>query len=351
MAMKSPVPASTLRTIDDLIAAGLAPSGARAMLDVVAARYAVAVTPEMAALINPDDPADPIARQFIPRFEELVTTPEERADPIGDSAHSPLPGIVHRYPDRVLLKLTHTCPVYCRFCFRREMVGPQGHGTLDGPELEAALDYVAARPDIFEVIITGGDPFILSARRVRDVTRRLAAIPHVRAIRWHTRVPVVQPGAITPGLVAALKVRNKAVYVGIHANHARELTREACAAMALLNDAGIVLLSQSVLLRGINDSVEALGDLMRGFVANRVKPYYLHHGDLAPGTGHFRVPLAEGLALVRALRGALSGLAQPTFVIDIPGGFGKVPVEWCEIGEDGVAMITDRFGEKHQYGG
>lgn len=338
----------TLRTLDDLIAAGLTPEHARAGLEAVTARYAVAITPAMQALIDRADPADPIARQFLPTEAEATTRPEERADPIGDAAHSPVPGIVHRYPDRVLLKLTHTCPVYCRFCFRREMVGPQGHGVLSGGELAAAIAYIAENKQIFEVILTGGDPFVLSPRRIRDVVRRLGAIAHLKVIRWHTRVPVVQPEVVTSALVSALTSSDKATYVAIHANHAREFTPEACAALARLADAGIVLVSQSVLLRGINDSVAALADLMRAFLANRVKPYYLHHGDLAPGTGHFRVPMSEGLDLINGLRGVLSGLAQPTYVIDIPGGFGKIPVASVAI-EGDRATLPDRHGHRHAY--
>ena len=339
-----------LRTVDDLIASGLAPAADRAALDAVAARYAIAITPAMAGLIDPSEAGDPIARQFVPTADELVTLPSERADPIGDGAHSPVAGIVHRYPDRVLLKLTHVCPVYCRFCFRREMVGPKGLGALNDAEFAAALAYIAATPAIFEVIITGGDPFVLSARRIRDVTRAIAAIAHVKLIRWHTRVPVVKPASITPALVSALRAPDVATYVAVHANHASEFSPAATAALARLADGGIALVSQSVLLKGVNDSVPALAALMRAFVANRVKPYYLHHGDLAPGTAHFRTTMAEGKELVAALRGELSGLCQPAYVVDIPGGFGKVPVETCENTPEGI-IILDRAGQRHRYEG
>lgn len=343
--MQSP---RTLRTPDALIDAGLAPETARDALEAVAARYAIAVTPAMAGLIDPADAHDPVARQFVPDAAELQTRSEERADPIGDAAHSPVPGIVHRYPDRVLLKITHVCPVYCRFCFRREMVGPQGLGALDGAELDAALAYIAANPAIFEVIVTGGDPFILSPRRIARIVERLDAIPHVRAIRWHTRVPVVQPEAISPEFVAALKAGDKATYVALHANHAREFTGEARTAIARLADAGIVLISQSVLLRGVNDTADAMEALLRAFVANRIKPYYLHHGDLAPGTAHFRTTFAEGRALMAELRRRLSGLALPAYVVDIPGGYGKVPVD--QVSEDAAgATIIDRHGARHRY--
>lgn len=319
-------PVQTLRDVQSLAQAGLVPSERLPALAAVAARYAVAITPAMAELIAPGDEADPIARQFVPSPEELVSSPGEDGDPIGDAAHSPVEGIVHRYPDRVLLKPTHTCAVYCRFCFRREMVGPEGLSNLTPAQLDAAFAYIAARPEIWEVIITGGDPLVLSPRRLADLMDRLEAIDHVRIVRFHTRVPAVDPDAVTPALVATLKRGSKAVHVALHANHARELTPAARAACARIIDAGVPMVSQTVLLRGVNDDPQTLAALMRAFVETRIKPYYLHHGDLAPGTAHLRTTVAEGQAIMRALRGALSGLAQPTYVLDIPGGHGKVPV-------------------------
>ncbi|MBL8568063.1 MAG: lysine-2,3-aminomutase-like protein [Phreatobacter sp.] len=337
---------ATLRSAADLVAAGLVAPGKAAEAAAVGDRYAIAVTAPLAGLMVEGGPHDPLAAQFLPDIRELDIRPEERADPIGDDAHSPLTGIVHRYPDRVLLKIVHVCPVYCRFCFRREMVGPQGRGGLDDAELAAAIAYIAARPQIFEVILTGGDPFVLSARRARAVTKALAAIPHVKVIRWHTRVPVVDPGRVTPDFARAIRAPGKAVYVAVHANHAREFTPEAEAALARLADAGIALVSQSVLLKGVNADAETLADLMRAFLANRVKPYYLHHPDMAPGTGHFRLTIAEGRAIMEQLRGRLSGLAQPTYVLDIPGGEGKVPVGPDYVGE---GEVTDFRGGRHAY--
>jgi lysine 2,3-aminomutase len=315
----------SLRRPAELIEAGLAPAERRAALAAVAERYAVAITPAVAELIDTADPDDPIARQFIPDPAELMVRPEELADPIGDDVHSPVEGVVHRYPDRVLLKLVHVCPVYCRFCFRREMVGPRGRGTLSPRKSEAALDYIRAQDRIWEVILTGGDPLVLAARRVRAVMRQLAAIDHVKIIRVHTRVPVVAPALITPELARALRSQAQATYVVLHINHARELTQQARAACAQLVDAGIPLLSQTVLLKGVNDAPATLAELFRALVENRIKPYYLHHADLAPGTGHLRTTIADGQRLMRALRGTLSGLCQPTYVLDIPGGAGKVP--------------------------
>ncbi len=303
----------------------------------------------MADLIDSADPADPIARQFIPSTAELNTLETEHADPIGDHVKTVVPGLVHRYPDRVLLKVSGICPVYCRFCFRREMVGPGAGTTLAPDEIANALAYIAATPAIWEVILTGGDPLILSPRRIRELTTSLAAIPHVKVIRWHTRVPIVTPQTVTPDMIAALKSPHQAVYVAIHANHAREFSAQARASLARLADAGIVLVSQSVLLRGVNDSVDALEALMRAFVECRVTPYYLHHPDLAPGTSHFRLTIAEGQAIVRALRGRLSGIAQPTYVLDHPSAAGKMPIESAVRRSDGSYLFTDRFGATHHY--
>ena len=336
----------SLRSIADLIAAGFVPEAERAALAPVVARYAVALTPEMAGLIDPADPNDPIARQFLPTSDELHRTPEEDADPIGDDIHAAVKGLIHRYPDRVLLKPLHTCPVYCRFCFRREMVGPDGVGTLSDAELAQAFTYIAAHPEIFEVIVSGGDPLMLSPRRIAFIAEAASQITHVRVMRWHSRVPLVDPSRIDADLVAALKKFPGAVYVALHANHPREFAATGRAAVARLADAGIVLLSQTVLLKGINNDAAVLEELMRTFVANRVNPYYLHHGDLAPGTSHFRTTIAEGQALMRSLRGKLSGIAQPTYVVDLPGGHGKVPVGPNDLGDH---RIADPGGEWHDY--
>jgi lysine 2,3-aminomutase len=345
-----PATRKTLRHPSDLADAQLIAGDRLASLQNVAARYAVAITPALVDLIDPADPHDPIALQFVPDERELRSGAEESADPIGDDAHSPVEGIVHRYPDRVLLKLTHVCAVYCRFCFRREMVGPEGEGTLSAAELDAALAYIAGRPEIWEVILTGGDPLVLSARRLRELMARLARIEHVKVVRFHSRVPAVDPDAVTPELVAALKSPAQAVYVALHADHPRELTPAARAACARLVDAGVPLLGQTVLLKGINDDPATLTALFRAMVETRIKPYYLHHADLAPGTGHRRTSLAAGQALMRALRGAVSGLCQPTYVLDVPGGYGKVPVGPAYLSETGEgACVEDPNGGRHAY--
>lgn len=342
----------TMTTPSGLAAAGFVSPAKLQALEAVAARYAVAITPAMAELIDPADVHDPIARQFVPDARELVTAPGELTDPIGDDDHSPVPGLVHRYSDRVLLKVVGVCPVYCRFCFRREMVGPEQGKPFSDTELAAAISYIQARPEIWEVILTGGDPLVLSPRRIADITSALGAIPHVQVLRWHTRVPVVDPKRVSDELVAALKSTSQAVWVAVHANHPRELTPVAKAACARLVDAGIPLVSQTVLLRGINDDAETLSALMRAFVASRIKPYYLHHGDLAPGTSHLRTTIADGQQIMRQMRGRLSGLCQPTYVLDIPGGVGKVPIGSCHVDPadaPGEYWVEAPDGVRHQY--
>jgi lysine 2,3-aminomutase len=341
----------TLRTSDELIAHGFAPSDRRGELEDVASRYAVALPPAFAALIDRTDAHDPIARQFVPDPAELNTHPDELSDPIGDDAHSPVAGIVHRYPDRVLLKLTHICAVYCRFCFRREMVGPAKPSALSPAALEAALGYIAAHPEIWEVILTGGDPLVLSGRRLRAVMKSLSVIDHVKVVRVHTRIPVADPARVTSDMVRAIKASGKAAYVVLHVNHSRELTSEARTACARLADSGIPLLSQSVLLAGVNDDAQTMGELMRALVECRIKPYYLHHGDLAPGTAHLRTGIDTGQALMRELRGRLSGLCQPAYVLDIPGGHGKSPVgpNYLKRTADGNFRIEDFNGRQHRY--
>ena len=349
--MTSRRPARTLKSPDDLVAAGLVAGSRRGELKAVGARYAMALTPAVARLIDRNDPADPIARQYVPDARELVRDPAENSDPIGDALKSPLPGLVHRYRDRVLIKLVSVCAVYCRFCFRREMVGP-GAGALGESDFAAALDYVRARPEIWEVVLTGGDPLMLSARRLAETTRALAAIPHVRVLRWHTRLPVAAPERVTKAMAEALtRGHDKTVYVALHANHPRELTRQARAACRRLIDRGAAMVSQSVLLRGVNDDADTLEALMRAFVETRVKPYYLHHGDLAPGTAHLRTTVAEGQALMRELRRRLSGLALPTYVIDIPGAHGKVPIGPAYLAErpEGGYDIADPEGIARAY--
>jgi lysine 2,3-aminomutase len=345
------VVARTLSSPDDLRDAGLIAPERSDAIEALSERYAIAIPPALAALIDRADPADPIARQFAPDPREAHVHPAERADPIGDDAHSPVKGVVHRYRDRALIKLVAICAVYCRFCFRREMVGPATRG-LDAAEFAAALAYVAAHPEIWEVVLTGGDPLVLSPRRLAETSAALAAIDHVRILRWHTRLPVAAPERVTDALARALTTANGAtVYVALHANHPRELTPDARAACRRLIDRGAIMVSQSVLLKGVNDEVETLEALMRAFVETGVKPYYLHHGDLAPGTSHLRTTIARGQALMGALRQRISGLAIPTYMLDIPGGYGKVPIgpDFVRRRKDGSYAVTDPAGRGHAY--
>jgi lysine 2,3-aminomutase len=333
---------TTLRDADALLASGLITPESRDGIAAVEARYAVAVTPHIRALI--DDPAGPIGRQFVPDAAELATAPHELADPIGDDALSPVKGIVHRYPDRALLKSLLVCPVYCRFCFRREHVGPDG-GLLTPAELEAAYEWLRAHPAIREVILTGGDPLMLSPRRLSSIIRTLADIPHVEILRVHSRVPVADPDRLTEELAGALET-DKAMWLVLHANHASEFTPAARAALRRVQARAIPVLAQSVLLRGVNDSTAALEALYRAMLAARVKPYYLHQLDPAPGTARFHVPIEEGRRIVAGLRGRVSGLAWPTYVLDIPGGHGKVPLGPDYLKADG--HVRDPWGASHR---
>ena len=264
-----------------------------------------------------------VARQFIASTdEESITDPLDRADPIGDAAHSPLPGLVHRYPDRVLLLPTMACAAHCRFCFRRDRVG--GDLRMTEAETAAALAHIAARPDIHEAILSGGDPLTLPPPALSDLIARIDAIPSIEVLRIHTRLPIVAPKAAIKAAAALSGDSRAARWVAIHVNHPDELTAEARTAIRALQKAGCFLVSQTVLLKGINDDAAILAALFRALVATGVKPYYLHHLDRTAGTGHFRVPLKAGRTLVERLRAILSGLAQPTYVLDIPGGHGKV---------------------------
>jgi len=333
----------TIRATRELVAAGLAPSSEAEALDAVAARYATAIPPAFAALI--EHPDDPIGLQVIPHPDELLTAPHERADPIGDDALSPVPGVVHRYADRALLKPLLVCPLYCRFCFRREHVGPEG-GVLDEAALERALDWLRTHEQIREVILTGGDPLMLSPRRLRTIVRALEAMGHVDTIRVHTRVPVADPARVTEALADALET-DRAMWLVLHANHARELTEAARVAIRRIQARAIPVLGQSVLLRGVNDTEASLEGLFRSMIAARVKPYYLHQLDPAPGTARFHVPIAEGHRLLRALRGRVTGLAWPTYVLDIPGGHGKVPLGPDYAQEEG-RVVHDPAGRPHR---
>lgn len=339
-------PSRALTTVADLVAEGLATPADAPALEAVGEAFRIRLSPAMRAAL--DAPGDPVVRQFVPDARELTIRPEELADPIGDDTHLAAPGLTHRYPDRVILAVTKSCEVYCRFCFRRETVGDSG--PLSEPDLSAALNYIARTPAVREVILTGGDPLSLSPRRLEAILTRLAAIPTVETVRIHSRVLVVAPDRIDESMIAALAA-HPCLWLVLHTNHAQELTEAARAALARLTAAGIPLLSQTVLLKGINDSAETLADLFRALIRLKVKPYYLHHCDLAPGTSHFRTTIAEGQAIMAALRGRISGTCLPTYVLDIPGGFGKVPLtsDYATLIADGRYRIHDPQDRLHDY--
>lgn len=314
-----------------------------------AALHPFALTPALEALMDANDPADPITRQFIPSPQELEEDDRARLDPIGDAVHSPMNGLIHRYPDRVLLNLTQVCPAYCRFCFRRGRVGPEG-GLLSEEETNRALDYIRAHSEIWEVILSGGEPLMLSVRRLREILMELRAIAHIKTLRVHTRLPITMPERITPELVALLSGGVKPLNILIHCNHPRELGPAQRAALARLAEVGLPLFSQSVLLRGVNDDPETLAALMKMFVECRIKPHYLHHPDLARGTKHFRLPLRRGIEIVRSLQGRLSGLCQPRYMLDLPGGHGKVPILSDQVKEtNGGWLVTNHNGQTFLY--
>ncbi len=337
------------RDVDALVARGLVAAADAPALRAVGERFELLASDYYLSLIDPDDPDDPIRKQAVPDLAELLVGPGERADPIGDRAHAPSEVLVHRYPDRALLFPTFRCPMFCRYCFRKVALNEDPirlHAALDD-----ALAYLARTPAIREVILSGGDPLMLSDARLDDLLGRLRALGTLRRLRIHTRFPVTLPMRVD-GALAATLARHRPLYVVTHFNHPRELTAEAAAAVGHLVEAGLTVLNQTVLLAGVNDATETLAGLFEGLLDLQVRPYYLHHPDLTVGTQHFRVSLDRGLALVRALRGRLTGLAWPTYVIDIPGGGGKVPVDSAAVQPTdtaGVWRLHSPLGGVHRY--
>ncbi len=286
----------------------------------------VAVTPYYASLLDPDHPQQGLRRTMLMATQEFVRTPDESVDPLSEDADSPVPGLVHRYPDRVLFLVTGTCAVYCRFCTRSRMVGPpDGDYVFSTAQWQRALDYIAATPTIRDVLLSGGDPLVLSDDRLEWLLSRLRRIPHVEFLRIGTKIPAVLPQRITPQLVAILK-KYHPLWMSIHFAHPDELTPEVEQACARLADAGLPLGSQTPLLAGVNDTLEIATRLFHGLLRIRVKPYYLYQADLVVGTAHFRTAVQTGLDIVRGLRGHTTGYAVPTFAIDVPGGGGKIAV-------------------------
>lgn len=344
----------TIRTVDQLLEAGFIDQEMREAIEKVAKKFSMALTPQLVDLINSSSVQDKKALllQFLPNEQELKISPQESSDPIGDTAYTAVEGLVHRYPDRCLLMPISACPVYCRFCFRRETVGSSSR-ILSKEALDNAYAYIADHPEIWEVILTGGDPFFLKPKKIAEILCALDNIEHVEIVRFHTRVPIVDSKRITEEVINVLKLSSKTIYIGLHANHPSEFTEAAKIACARFVDAGIPMLGQTVLLKGVNDTPEIMGELMRTLVKNRIKPYYLHHGDLAKGTSHFRTRIQEGQQLMKALRGKYSGLCQPTYVLEAPGGAGKVPISPSYVQANCQGMedyqIEDYLGNFHHY--
>lgn len=345
----------TLTSLGDLSASGLLNEQPIEALDKVADRYAIAIPRHVRTLLSRGNGNGALRRQFIPQRDELTNFPEQHADPIGDQSHSPVKGIVHRYHDRVLFKIINVCPVYCRFCFRREMLGSGDEAVLNTRDTSAAVAYIASQPDISEVIFTGGDPLVLSPRRIASLNAQLSDIPHVSRIRWHSRVPVVAPERMTQHLITSLTTTNKKVRIAVHTNHASELTNEARRACKDLHSAGIELLSQSVLLRGVNDTPTALSELIAACRRSELRPYYLHQLDQARGTQHFRVPIVRGRALMAELERTHTRCTRPRYMLDIPGGFGKVEIRDQSVRYSGphpdgaLYRLRDPQGRVHIY--
>jgi len=307
-------------------------------------RFRMAITPYFASLFDPDDPDCPLRRQSVPTLSETVLSDLEMSDPLNEEGDSPVPNIVHRYPDRVLFLVTRHCAMYCRYCIRKRHVGEEDFSISEAAKVEA-IDYIARTPAVRDVLVSGGDPLTLIDDELEDIIARLRAIPHVEVIRLGTRVPAALPMRITPALLAMLK-RYQPIWINAHFNHPSELTAAAVKACTDIVDAGIPLGNQSVLLRGVNDDTATMRELLLGLVKARVRPYYLYQCDLCEGSSHFRTRVETGIQIIRELTGNISGFAIPRFVIDAPGGGGKVPV-----GPDFVLSIDDEQVELLNYQG
>lgn len=335
---------SKIRTLSQLNDAGFNVDG----LEPVASSYDIGVSAEMLRQIKAAN--DPVGLQFIPSLNELNVLDDELDDPIADEAYSPVRGIVHRYPDRVLFKVSNVCAVYCRYCFRRDKIGA-GSDHLSSDDFENALDYVSNTKDIWEVILTGGDPLTLSVKKLQRIVEVINRLDHIKILRIHSRIPIANPAVLVDTIYSVLESCEKSVYLVVHVNHADEITDDAIYALTAFRDTGCSILSQSVLLRGVNDNVQVLEDLFRTLAVYHVQPYYLHHLDRARGTSHFRVSLERGKALMAGLQGRVSGACLPKYMLDIPGGYGKVQVNdssVCLVSE-GVYEVTDYKGRTHIY--
>lgn len=312
-------------------------------------RFRMAITPYYACLINPDDKNCPIRTQCIPSPAEMEISPFEKADPLGEGKYTKVPSIVHKYPDRVLFLLTGKCAMYCRHCTRRRLAGNEDF-TIQKEDVDNAIGYIKDHPEVRDVLLSGGDPFILSEAFLESIIKRLREIPHVEVIRIGTRTPVVIPMRITDELVSMLK-KYQPIWINTHFNHPNEITPEAAAACAKIVDAGIPLGNQTVLLKGVNNNVETMKALCTKLVKYRIRPYYLYQCDIAQGINHFRTPVEQGLDIMAHLRGYISGFAVPTFVIDAPDGGGKVPIsiQYIEEINDNEVKLRNYKGEHYSY--
>lgn len=337
--------AHRIRTLEELERFVRLSAEERAALHQAGAKLPVAVTPYYMALVSADDPDQPLRRTVIPRPGELLRSPGESDDPLGEDADSPVPGLVHRYPDRVLLLISDTCSTFCRYCTRSRMVG-HGHWAALPDRLERGLQYIRRTPAVRDVLLSGGDPLLLSDERLGWILERLRRIPHVELIRIGTKVPAVLPQRVTPQLCRILK-RFHPLWMSLHFTHPEECTPECATACGRLADAGIPLGSQTVLLRGINDNVETMKQLMHALVKMRVRPYYLYQCDPISGSAHFRTPVSKGLEIIAGLRGHTTGYAVPTYVIDAPGGGGKIPLQPdYVVGRDGRDLLLRNYEGK-----
>ena len=340
---------SRLSSIDQLREyVNLTPSEEKG-IKMATGRFPVALTPYFASLLDPNNPRCPLRKQVIPTAREHLVSPHEMVDPLGEDSHSPVPGIVHRYPDRVLLLPLNMCAAYCRYCTRSRWVGDENE-IIFGPRLDAAIDYIRKNKKIRDCLISGGDPLLFSDRRLEELLTRLRSIPHLEFIRIGTRVPVFLPMRITDELVALMK-KFQPLWVSIHFNHPKELTPEVKAACEKLADGGFPLGSQTVLLKGVNDRVEIIKKLAPELLKVRVRPYYLYQCDPVQGTAHFRTPISKGIEIIENMRGHTTGYAVPTFVVDAPGGGGKVPMmpNYVVSKEENVLTVRNYAGNIYQY--
>ncbi|HOE91440.1 MAG TPA: lysine 2,3-aminomutase [Candidatus Cloacimonadota bacterium] len=286
--------------------------------------FRMAITPYYLSQINENDPNDPVRMQAIPRIQEAMISESDMSDPLSEDVDSPVPGLTHRYPDRTLLLLTDQCSMYCRHCTRRRKAG-ENDAAMPKDQIDKAIEYIKNTPEVRDVILSGGDPLTLSDERLDEIIGKIAAIDHVDIIRIGSRIPVVLPQRITDSLINVLK-KYPPIWFNTHFNHPNEMSEESKKALAKLADNGIVLGNQSVLLKGINDHVDVMKNLVHTLVKNRVRPYYIYQCDLSNGISHFRTPISKGIEIMESLRGHTSGLCQPLYVVDAPGGGGKIPV-------------------------